>query len=336
MFYPSKKVLTIMISILILNINAYSQNNLNYIDNTIKEKNIKLSKTPKSHTTHYMSLYDEIAELTISKNKLLIKMDKIDDIDTDKTCDFALQYGEVEFIKTEYYKTPFHDEVAKTLQNITKLFEQCHPPMAGKYLNSVLQIKEHIYGKESAEAAKAYDVLADHYRIYMADFKKSIKQYEKAKDIREKLYGVKDPRVTENYKKFSVSLFYHGDKSNQAEKLLLNSINIRENSPSYKDFPLYLAYMDLGIYYSMKDEYDKSIVYLQKALKSYEGKVNINYIVIISELSQNYLNLDNLRQASKYGEEAYRVARKFYGSDEHYLVITNRNSLREINYRMNK
>ena len=121
MFYPSKKVLTILISISILNITAYGQNNLHYIDNMIKEKNTKLSKTPKSHTTQYFSTYDDIVKLTISKNKLLIEKDRADEINTDKTCDLALKYGEVEFIKTEYYKTPFHDEVATTLQNIATL-----------------------------------------------------------------------------------------------------------------------------------------------------------------------------------------------------------------------
>jgi len=348
MFYPKKRLFTILGSLVILTNITYSKidssplldkdqsSSIRHINAMLKKKQLILQKTQKNHTTEYISLYDEIAELSISKNKLLLEMDRIDDIDTDKTCDLALKYGEIEFIKTEYYKTPFHDEVAKTLENIAVLLEQCHPPMAGKYLNSVLQIKEHIYGKESAEAAKAHDAVGDYYRIYMTDFKESIKQYERAKSIREKLYGMKDPRVTENYERLAVSLYYHGDKSKQAKKLLLDSINIRKNASSNKDFPLYIAYMDLGIYYSMKDEYTKSIEYLQKALKVFQGRVNSNYIVIISELSQIYLNQDDLSNALKYAEEAYNVSKEYYRSDTHYQVLENYNRLSEINERMNK
>ena len=114
-------------------------------------KNLQtFKKTNKSHTLEYMSLFDAIAELTISKNKLLLNIGKSDDIDTDKTCELAFQYEEIEFIKTEYYKTPFHDDVARTLNNLALLYQQCYPPMAEKYLISILKIKEHIYGKESS------------------------------------------------------------------------------------------------------------------------------------------------------------------------------------------
>jgi len=86
----------------------------------------------------------------------------------------------------------------------------------------------------------------------------------------------------------------------------------------------------------MKDEYDKSIVYLQKALKSFQGKVNSNYIVIISELSQIYLNEDDLHNALKFGEEAFRVSKEFYGNDRHYQVLENSLRLTEIRNRMNR
>ncbi len=316
--------------------NNKNQSSISHINDMLKKKQSMLLKTEKSHTIQYISLYDDIAELTISKNKLLLEMDRSEEINTDQICNFILDYEEVEFIKTQFYKTPFHDDVAKTVQNIASLYELCYPPMAGKYLKSVLRIKENIYGKGSVEAAKAHDMLGDHYRFSMADFKESIKQYEKAKKIRENIFGIKDPRVTENYEKLAISLFYHGDKVGEAEKLLHNAIDIRKNAPSTKDFPLYVAYMDLGIYYSMKDEYGKSIEYLQKALKSFEGKANSHYIVIVSELSQIYLNQDDLRKAQKYGEEAYRVAKEFYGNTKHYQVLENYNRLTEINDRMNK
>ena len=347
MFYPYKRLFAILILIFLLTNITYSktaagsfldkdQRSISDIDEVLKKKQFILQKTQKSNTIEYISLYDEIAKLTILKNKLLWQMDKVDDIDTDKTCDLALKYGEIEFIKTEYYQTPFHNEVAETLENMATLLEQCYSPMAEKYLNSVLQIKENIYGKESAEAAKAHDILGDYYRISMADFKKSITQYEKAKKIREKLFGIKDPRVTQNYGCLALSLFYHGDKAGRAEALLHNAIDIRKNNSSAEDYPLYEAYMDLGNYYSVKGEDTKSIEYFQKALRSFNGKVNSDYIVMISELSQNYLNQDDLRNALKYGIEAYRVSKEFYGNSGHFKVLENYNRLNEIRDRVKK
>ena len=304
------------------------------LDQRIENKQLILLGIAKSHIKKYTSLYDEIAELSISKNRLLIDLDRGDDIDTDKTCDLASKYEEIEFIKTEYYKTPFHHEVAKTLKNIALLYEQCHPPLAEKYLKSMIKIQENLYTKKSDETAKAYDKLGDYYRIDMADFQKAIQAYEKAKAIRENLYDSNDPRITENYERLANSLYYHGDKNNNAQELLLRSVAIREQAPPNINFPLYIAYMDLGIFYSMRDTYDKSIIYLQKARKTFKGKINSQFIVIVSELSQNYLNQNDLQNALKYAEEAYRLSKTLYGDDTHIQVLQNYGRLSEIRDRI--
>lgn len=312
-----------------------SQDNISHLESQIKTKKNTLLKTHKSNVVKYISLYDEIAELTIDQNDFLLQLDRVDEINTDETCDLALNYEEVEFIKTQYYKTPFHDEVAKTLQNLASLYQQCHPPMAEQQLLPLLKIKEHIYSKESLEVANTHDLIADYYRIYMANFKKAIKEYETAKKIRENIFGSNDLRITQNHDTLSLSLYYHGDKLNRAEKLLLDSIKIRENASSHKDFPLYRAYMDLGIHYSIKDKYAKSILYLQKALDSLNGEVNLDYIVIISELSQNHLNQNDLENALKFADEAYRLSKKFYQNDTHHQVLENSLRLEEIKELLN-
>ena len=272
--------------------NNTQQNNIIHIEDKIKKKQAILLKTQKSDTTQYMSLYDDVVELTISKNKLLLALDRVDDMDTDRTYELAMNYAEVEFIKTQYYKTPFHDEVAKTLENIASLYELCHPPMAEKYLQSIVKIKEYIYLKESAEVAKANDALGDYYRIYMANFKKAIEYYEEAKRIREKIYGEGDPRSTENYGRLASSIFYHGDKNRKAEKILLQSIIIRKNSPINTEFPLYLAYMDAGMYYAMVGNYANSISTLIKAKDTFVGKQKSDYDSILRELAAARRNIN--------------------------------------------
>ncbi len=97
---------------------------------------------------------------------------EIDDLLGKNAPVFDAYYGITDAGNWEHGNNVLHqhesiDEVAKTLQNIVLLFEQCHPPMAEKYLQSILQIKEHIYLKESAEVAKAHDMLGDHYRFSM-------------------------------------------------------------------------------------------------------------------------------------------------------------------------
>lgn len=311
-----------------------SHNIITSFEDKIKTKKNLLEKINKSNVSEYTSLYDQIVELTINKNNLLLKFDRIDEIDTDKTCDLALNYEEVEFIKTQYYKTPFHDEVATTLQNIASLYKQCYPPMAEKQLLPILKIKEHIYSRESTEVADTHDLIADYYRIYMANFKKAIKEYERAKKIREAIFGMDDPRTTKNNANLALSLYYYGDKLNKGEKILLDSIGIHKNSVS-KDFPLYKAYKDLGVYYSIKNIYEKSIIYLHKALESFKGEVNPDYIVILRELSQNYFNKNDLDNALKFADEAYRVSKKFYETDTHHKVLENSLRLKEIQEVMN-
>ncbi len=344
MFYPIKRLSTLLVLILPLSGITYSetvskdsidmprnsnslleknehQNTISHIDSKIK-KNLKiLSMTKKSDTTQYMSLYDDTADLILHKNKLLMEMGYIEEIDTDYTCNFILDYAEVEFIKTQYYKTPFHDKVAKTLNNIASLYEQCHPPMAEKYLQSVLMIKENIHSQESSEVAQAHDELGDYYRFSMASFKRAIKHYETAKTIRENLYGKTDPRITKNYYKLAMSLYYHGDKSNQAEKLLLYSIAVRNSSPPNKAFSLYDAYVDIGMYYSIKQKYSDAIRYLKKALAISNDKKGSSYIKLLSELSRMYLNQNDPNLALKYAQEAYNKTKAFYDSSQHPRIL---------------
>ena len=255
------------------------------LEQMIREKQELLRKRRKSDVKKYTSIYDEIASLIILKNRRLIETGRSDDIDSDKTCDFALSYGEVEFIKTRYCKTPFDERVAETLKNSAILYEQCHPPMAERYWHSFLKIKEHIYSNESAEAAKAHDLLGDYYRLFMNDFEKAIIEYDQAKKIRERLYGADDIRVTENSGRLALSLYYHGDRNKRAEKLLMESVRLREISPRNPDLPLYRAYMDIGNYDALKGNDTGRIEYYKKAKKSFTGDRKSDYETILEELS---------------------------------------------------
>ena len=281
-------------------------------------------KTPKTDLLKYISLYHDIAELIYQKNQLLLYLNVkgiTDDYNTDQTCAFIYDYEKIEIINRELYQTEFHDDIAKTAQNIASLFRTCNPPVEKRYLQIVLHIKENLYSKVSPEAAKAYDALGDYSQFSMADFRKAIKYYEEAIRIRGILYGTNtDPRITENYDRLARSIYYY-NQDNRAEKLLQHSINIRKKFPTHKDFPLYATYMDKGMYHIMKGEYSKSIYNLNKALAAFEGKINDDYIMVLSELSSVYLNTDDLKNSLIYAKKAYEKAKEFYKDSQHLEVV---------------
>lgn len=310
--------------------NSKEESHISQIEKTIEKKQGLLNKTKKSDATQYTSLYDDIAELMLSKNELLKKMERYDDIDNDKICDFAWKYEEVEFIKTQYYKTPFHDKVAKTLQNIAALYEECHRPMAEKFLQSILDIKENIHTRQSAEVANAHDGLGDYYRFSMANFKDAIKHYGLAKSIREELYKSNDPKITENASKLAMSIYYHGDKTSEAEKLLLHSVKLRENADTDSHFSLYDAYVDMGMYYSMKQKYADAVIYLKKALSVSGDRRGNEYINLLSEISTMYMNQKDFKNALKYAEEAYEKTKALYKDSQDPRVLEMLRNVEEI------
>ncbi|MCK5162725.1 MAG: tetratricopeptide repeat protein [Desulfobacula sp.] len=260
----------------------------------------------------YAKSLDQKAESIIKRGRLLQSIDALNEDEADKICNFAIEYEQAEWIKTRVYKTPFHDDIALTLQNISSLYNLCHPPLSQKYLSSILKIKEKLYSKESEQAASAHDALGDYYRLYMMNFKKAINQYEEAKRIRKKLYGVKDPRAAKNNNLLALTLFYHKGEKSEAKQLLHDAITIRENLPANKAYPVHQAYMDAGIYYSMVGEYDSAIVHFKKALNTLNDLLNDDYITILSELAVIYLNKDDLKISHGYIKEAYEKAKVLY------------------------
>ena len=257
-------------------------------------------------------LLDQKAERIIKKALLLQRIDTLEAEEADKICNFVLDYEKTEWIKTQVYKTPFHDDVALTLHNIAALYQLCHAPMAQKYLQSILKIKQKIYSTQSEEAASAHDALGDYQRLYIMGFKKAIAHYEEAKRIRIKLYGNNDPRITKNYNSLAITIFYHKNEKTYAEKLLADSIAIRETSLANEGYPSYRAHIDAGIYYAITQAYEKAISHLETALNTFKGGRNNEDITILSELGIIYLNKNDLKMSLKYAKAAYDKGKILY------------------------
>ncbi|MBU1344391.1 MAG: tetratricopeptide repeat protein [Proteobacteria bacterium] len=255
---------------------------------------------------------DQKAVSMIKRAQLLLRIDVLEQEETDKICDFALEYEKAEWIKTRVYKTPFHDDIALTLEHISSLYKLCHAPMAQKYLNSVLRIKQKLYSTDSEAAASAHDALGDYLRVYMMEFKKAIIHYEEAKRIRIKLYGADDPRITKNFNRLAITVFYHKNEKTYAEKLLEDAIAITRASPENEANPYWRAHMDAGRYYAMTQAYEKAISHLETALNIVKDGWNNDEITILSELGMIYLNKNDLNLSLKYTKKAYDKAKALY------------------------
>jgi len=288
------------------------KNALEEISKRVEIKKRELLKTQKSDTIKYTTLYDTIAQLLLVKNQLLIEIGREDEEYSSEVCNFVLDYQDVEFLKTEFYKTPFHDDIATTLSNIAALYSVCHPPMAERYLNSLLKIKEHIYGKKSAEAAIVYDLLGDHYRLVMANFVHAIRSYKKANLIREQLYGLNDIRVTQNYHRLAISLFYHGQKS-QAKKLIVKSLHIYKSDKNLSQLSLAKVLMQSVDFYDMLGEYSHSLAYLKEAeeiLVSLKREKSPEMIALCEKTSNIYLNQGDEKASQEYLKKASLLKEK--------------------------
>lgn len=241
---------------LVVNI-AFSQN----LDVNILEKQQDLKKTDKKDIIEYVTIYDQIAELFILKNKSL------EDENIDKTCNFVEDYQEIEFIKTSYYKTPFHEEVLKTLNNIVKLYEYCYPPFASKYHKSIIQINKNIFTNNSEQYAQSLDDYAKYLSMRMFNFKEAISYYKKAKKIRESIYPSDDSRVVKNYFSLALALYYHKSNKENAEKLILKSLKIIQNDKNATDDLLYKTLLDTKYFYLLIQDVNKKLFYSKEAEK---------------------------------------------------------------------
>ena len=281
--------------------------------------NLLPANIPAGEKIQKTHILDKTADEILKRAEILQTFEALEDKEINEICNFTTSYGETEFIKTEYYNTPFHDDVAMTLRNMASLYMICHPPMAEKYLSAVIGIQEKLYGKESEQTAEAYDELGDYYRIHTMQFEDAISSYNAAKAIRIKVYGSDDPRITKNCFRLAVTLFYHDGRKSSTDKLILDSVRIRKNFKGKTQVKLSKTFLDAGIYYSLVDDYSTAIDYFNKALKSEEEKTVEEESEILLELGNIYLNKNDESTALKYYETSHQKIKEGSPQDNHNL-----------------
>ena len=166
---------------------------------------------------------DNVADIYIARHDLLQETGA--DGDEEEVCDFVLQYEQAEWIRTRAHGTPFHANIAETLQRAGDLWCLCHPPKAGAFYQSAVKIQKQVNGKRHPAVADSLDRFGNYLRIHMADFQAAKKAYEESKKIRISLFGEKDPRTTKNDAAYAWTSFYTG-QGDDALLIMKESIQI--------------------------------------------------------------------------------------------------------------
>ena len=246
----------------------------------------------------------------IAKGRELEALGALDRTLSDRICDVAADYAGVEELKSRQHRTPFHESVAEALSTQASLYMLCHPPLAEKYLESLLRVKEHLYGSESAEAAEVHDAMADYYRTAMAEFGRAIAHYERAKAIRTARFGKNDVRSLANNGRLALSIFFHRSDAERADALFSEAIRIAKTTSVKPNEALALAYREYGNFFALRGTYEAAEATLLKAFDQTCSAAE--RIGILCELSDVAMNAAADERARRYAADAYDEAKAYY------------------------
>lgn len=170
---------------------------------------------------------DHTAEAYLARRYLLDETGREDENEARQLCDFVLLYEKAEWIRTRVYATPFHPQIARTLDHTAALWRACHPPMAEKYFKAAVSCREHIYGKSHQAVADALDRYGRYRQGPMMNFKGARDLYRRALVIRQDLYGPAHLKTIVNMPDLARVTFYAGDRKD-AQQLIARAVQIIE------------------------------------------------------------------------------------------------------------
>ncbi len=260
---------------------------------------------------------DRIAELCLARQDLLEKMDRDGEKEINELCDFVLMYERAEWIRTKAYATPFHPEVAKTLDRAAQLWRRCHPPMAEKFYKAAVSCRERTYRPIHPEVADACDRYAYYLQWSMMKFKAARTLYERALGIRETIFGKNHPKTIENLPDLAWTAFYSGDKA-YAKSVIQRAVStvqggMNQNHPEEADL-----LGRLGILLAETGDTGGARILLERAAdirKRIFGYRSPEVAETLADLGLVYQNRNEPDRALRYYEEALDILESIYGPE---------------------
>tara|TARA_Y100000589_G_scaffold68509_1_gene60188 strand:+ start:1774 stop:4794 length:3021 start_codon:yes stop_codon:yes gene_type:complete len=189
--------------------------------------------------------------------------------------------------------------------------------LAINYLNRAFKISESIYGSSNVETRILRNKLAALY-LSLDLFEEASTLYEWEFNFVEKEYGSNNLKILEH--KYNLAVSYKGQgKDVEAEKLLLNCLEIFDANGRFEHPEKVPTLRELGDLYTERGKFEQAEKYLKKALKIDEiawGKDNFRLISTLNSLGKLYLENDFYVKAEDYYLRALNISKNNYGNDD--------------------
>ncbi len=260
---------------------------------------------------------DGLADLYLIRRQLLEKMGQEEEEEARDLCDFVLIYEKAEWIRTKAYGTPFHPDIAQTLDRAARLWQQCHLPLAEKFYKAAVRCRENIFGPTHEEVAGACDRYAAYLQYFIMKTKAARAQYERALSIREALFGKDHPRTLETLADLAWSVYYSGDKTS-AKSMVRQAVNrIQEMAISNRP-DMANTLNRLALFLNETGDHDQALILLQKTLdirKTALGPLHPEVAHTLVDLGRVNLSQNHPEQALVAYEKALAILEKAYGPE---------------------
>ncbi len=277
--------------------------------------------------TDFISLHPVVSDIMFE----LVKEEKIDfekliksltgclDSDEYDTASFEKRtdINDISLFCTErIYRSNIESETVAYLLDSTAIETKSfgHLDLCIAYAEKAKEIREKLFGNESAEAAKSYNSLGKIFRD-KGDLMKSEGFYLKALETRKTIYGEDDEKTSTLYNNIA-NLYKEQGMLDKAETNYLKALNIRENIYGENHSKTATTYNGLGSFYQKLGNLAKAEKFLIKALnirKDIYGEMHGNTANSYSMLGSLYKELGQLDKAEEFFLKALNIRISIYG-----------------------
>lgn len=183
-----------------------------------------------------------------------------------------------------------------------------------------LKIREDIFGVDNTNTAESYFWLGELYSKHseLQNFDYALKYYNKAKDIRIKIFGVSHYE-TLNVEYSIAELYINQGKYSDAIAHFQKYIDNLEAQKSYKPKDIVNAYYYFGMIYASTGDYDDAINYLEKAI-SISTVEDYSLGSIHTYLASLYKIKSNLLNSINHSVIALAIMKKINGDESHEVA----------------
>ena len=242
-----------------------------------------------------------------------------------------------------------YDEAFQTASRALEIFEKetgdgSLPSARALNMLADIQIDKGNYNDALSSLNRAYSINktslgADHPQtlrsfLSIAVCHHKTRAYAKSEKIFREILDIYERNADKHYYGYAALLVDYAALLNdlrdtvQAEELLLRAVGVIEKQLETDQSLSGKAFMNLGIAYLIRKDYEKSGEYFDKALKTFENSGetnNLNYSGALLNRSLIYTQFKDYKNALKFYERSFELREKLFGKDhpENAILLNN-------------